>query len=102
MEKKYYTNPKVTKLLISHNILPGYLGFYYIGTILSSSLLTLDRRMNDIYIELSEMYGTTSAAVERDIRHIISKSDFSNNKSVKIALYTLDAEYEGEVANEIK
>ena len=29
-------------------------------------------------------------------------SDFSNNKSVKIALYTLDAEYEGEVANEIK
>lgn len=87
---------KTDKLLIKHNIVPGYLGYNYIKTILESNLLNADyKKITDIYQSIAKVYNTTSGSVERTIRTILSKSDIYR-KSNKQSLYLLQLEYEGE------
>lgn len=87
---------KVDKLLIKHNIVPGYLGYNYIKTILEFDMLNSEYHYNiqDIYKIIAEKYETTSSSIERAIRHILTKSDI--HKPNKQSLYLLQLEYEGE------
>ena len=84
---------KLDKLLIKYHIIPGYLGYDYIKTILELDILNTGYRMQDIYKLLSEKYNVTVSSVERAIRHLLSISDI--HKPNKQALYLLNLEYKG-------
>ena len=85
---------KADKLLIKHNMLPGYKGYNYIKEILESNILNADMNITDIYGEIAKKYNTKGSRVERAIRHIFTKSDIC--KTNKISLSLLQIEYEGE------
>lgn len=84
---------KLDKILMNHNICPGYNGYAYIKTIVKSKLLKKNINITQVYKYAALKHNTLPSRVERSIRHVLSKSDIC--KTNKIALSILTIEYEG-------
>lgn len=84
----------IDKLLVSHNIIPGYLGYDYIKTILESNILNSCMDIHRIYETVAKKFNIKNCAVERNIRTVLSKSNI--HKPNKQSLYLLQIEYKGE------
>lgn len=85
---------KLDKMLINHNIIPGYMGYNYIREIINSELNISGSNIVAIYEEIGNMFNVTPSSVERAIRHILNKSNLVEKKN-KLALAYLQVEYEG-------
>ena len=76
-------------LLLSHNINPANRGYTFIKYILENEDITINTRLYKLYDKLSNVFETTSSAIEQGIKYALKNSDFikKNNKRNLILLF---------------
>ena len=84
-------NNKLSKsdiLLLSHDINPALKGYTFIKYILENENISLNTKLYDLYEKISNIFGTTSSAVQECIKYAFKNSDFikKNNKRNLILL----------------
>ena len=84
-------NNKLSKadiLLLSHDINPALKGYTFIKYILENENISLNTKLYDLYEKISNIFETTSSAVQECIKYAFKNSDFikKNNKRNLILL----------------
>ena len=70
---------EISKKLLELNFDPGYKGFFFLVEVLTYKKEMQTSSLNDIYEELAREHQTSPAAIARNLKTCITKSDNEYN-----------------------